>query len=170
MEFRKALPQDLPALTRAYQGIVSAMNDSGIRIWNDLYPSALFPEDIAAGKIYLLADERGILAAFALNVSSRGENDVRWESEGARALYINYFAVNAEFGRSGIGGIAIHRAAELARDRGAEVLRLFVVDCNAPAIAFYEKNGFRRAAGEFSDSIHGGPVLREYPYELRLAR
>ena len=35
------------------------------------------------------------------------------------------------------------------RERGAEYLRLLVVDYNRPAIRLYEKCGFRRAGGAF---------------------
>lgn len=50
---------------------------------------------------------------------------------------------------------------------GFEYLRLFVADSNIPAIHFYKKSGFARAAGHYDEVFADGcSALREYGYEI----
>ncbi len=76
----------------------------------------------------------------------------------ARELYIRLLVTSrAEAGRS-LGGLLIERAVELARDRGAELLR---VDCWAGApglVGWYERQGFTRSH-TFSKDGWQGQVL-----------
>ena len=60
------------------------------------------------------------------------------------------------------------KAAETAKNMGADHLRLFVVDVNRPAIGLYEKNGFLKAAGVYDERINDVLVLHEYGYEKKI--
>ncbi len=60
-------------------------------------------------------------------------------------------------------------ACSTARALGAKYLRLMAVDCNTPALRFYEKNGWKRIPGIYELSLEDG-VLREYGYELELSQ
>ena len=59
-------------------------------------------------------------------------------------------------------------ASEVAAQKGAEYLRLLVVDVNVPAIRLYLKSGFLRVEGVHADDIVEGTVLYEYGYEKKL--
>lgn len=62
----------------------------------------------------------------------------------------------------------IAKAKEIAREQGAEYLRLFVADINRPAIQLYEKNGFTRVKGVYKEIFDDGFLLYEHGYEVRL--
>ena len=57
---------------------------------------------------------------------------------------------------------AAHRA-------GAQYLRLFVMPVNRPAIRFYERAGFTRAADIHEEVVDAALTLREYGFEIETA-
>ena len=168
MEIRLAQMEDLPALRASYSEVIRQMHRDGIPIWNDYYPCELFPEDIEANRLYVLEDGEQIVSAFALCDTNSGEQAVSWVKQDARAVYIDRFAVNPRYAGKGIGSTMLKRAGEMAKAMDADYLRLFVVDCNLPAMRLYEKNGFSRTAGIYREEINPGEFLTELGYEIRL--
>lgn len=166
MELRQARQSDLPQLKQIYQAIIAQMEEAKIAIWDEVYPIEFFPEDIEKEKLYVLMKEQEIVAAFALCDTNDGADQVEWKNIEARACYIDRLGVNVTYSRQGIGSLALQKAMELAREKGAEYLRLFVVDYNQPAIALYEKNGFQRAKGIYREVIDETLTLQEYGYEI----
>ena len=59
--------------------------------------------------------------------------------------------------------------AGAAHRRGAQSLRLFTLPVNTPAIRFYERAGFTRAAGVHEEVIDAALTLREYGFEIETA-
>lgn len=169
MELKLAGIDDLPQIKSIYKKIVNHMNENNISIWDEIYPSEFFYEDIRNNHLYILVEEHDIVAVFALCESSSGENNVVWENKYAKGLYIDRFGVNVNYLRRGIGSKMLNKAAELARDKGVEYLRLFVVDINEPAIQLYLKNGFKRVEGIYNEIIDDELVLREYGFEKRIS-
>lgn len=167
MKLKKARPDDLPELKRMYAEIIREMEAQGLFIWDEIYPCSLFQEDIERGQLYLLMEEAEIAAAFALSDADAGGASPQWREADARTLYLSRLGVRAGRQGRGVGGRALEAAAEAARRSGAAYLRLFVVEGNAPAIAFYLKNGFTRAEGIREEDI-GEAVLREYGFERQL--
>lgn len=168
MTFRSAVMQDLPQLKAVYRQIVNHMNDQGIQIWDDIYPSEFFAEDIEKQQLYVLVDHEKIISAFALCDTNAGEKAVQWKENSAKALYIDRLGVNVRYAKKGIGGFMLAKAKETARAAGAEYLRLFVVDVNQPAIKLYIKDGFVKADGVFNEVFDDGLTLREYGYEIEI--
>lgn len=58
-------------------------------------------------------------------------------------------------------------AMQLAKQKGAKYLRLFVVDINKPAINLYLKNGFNQVDGIYEERIDDF-VLYEYGFEIEI--
>lgn len=164
---RLAGTRDLPRLREAYRTVVARMEREGITIWNERYPYEVLAGDIALRRLYVMEDAGRIEAAFVLCPESGGERYIRWSCPG-KALYLYRLGVSGA-PRTGIGARAVESAAALARQSGAQALRLFVVDSNAPALAFYKKCGFEQAPGVYVDSVADGPLLREYGFEKPLA-
>lgn len=52
-----------------------------------------------------------------------------------------------------------------AKERQADVLRLFAVDSNTPTIRLYEKNGFIQAKGIYHEVIDDTLTLHELGFE-----
>lgn len=167
MNLRLATNNDLHQLKKMYKNIIANMNRNNVQIWDDIYPCEFFQEDIEKERLYLLTEDDNIAAAFALSESNDGENDVNWKEAKAKAFYIDRLGVNVEFARQGIGGLALKEAMELAKQKNAKYLRLFVVDINKPAINLYVKNGFQQVEGIYEEKIED-IVLREYGFEMEL--
>ena len=123
MHLRLAKMDDLPQLKVVYREIINNMNNENIEIWDDIYPCEFFYNDIENNSLYVLVENDEIVAAF-----------VKWKNEHHKALYIDRFGVNVNYLRKGIGSIMLNKAISLAKEKGAESLRLFVVDINEPAI------------------------------------
>lgn len=62
----------------------------------------------------------------------------------------------------------VEKAKEIAKSKGFDYLRLFVVDINIPAIRLYVKNGFIKAEGIYDEVFDDGFVLHEYGYEIEV--
>ena len=168
MNFRSAVMQDLPRLKTMYQRIVKNMEKQGIFIWDDIYPSDFFAEDIEKQRLYVLTDHEEIISAFALCDTNAGEKAVQWQENSAKALYIDRLGVNVQYAKRGIGSFMLAKAKAAAKASGAKYLRLFVVDVNEPAIKLYIKNGFIKAGGAFNEVFDDGFTLHEYGYEIEI--
>lgn len=62
----------------------------------------------------------------------------------------------------------LSKARNISVNMGAEYLRLFVADCNIPAIRMYIKNGFLRVPGIYTEAVDENFILNEYGYEIKL--
>ena len=78
MEVRLAVPADLPQLEAVYQKIIRHMDESGVPIWDEVYPCALFAADVEARRLYIVEKDGRIAGAFALCDSSAGETLIGW--------------------------------------------------------------------------------------------
>lgn len=166
MILRQAEITDLPQLQAVYQKIIGRMNESKIQIWDDIYPCSSFQEDITQRRLYVLVDGGEIAGAFALCETNKGAQAITWSTERGKARYLDRLGVNVDYLRRGIGSRLLKEAIALSGEQGAAYLRLFVVDCNEPAIRLYEKNGFHRASGIFMEEIDSDLVFREYGFEI----
>lgn len=165
MNFRLAEISDLPKLKSVYKEIIDNMNRENIQIWDEIYPCEFFCDDIEHNRLYVLEENAEIISAFALCDSNNGAEYVQWENKYAKALYIDRFGVNVNYLRNGIGSVMLNKAIALAEEKGAEYLRLFVVDINEPAIRLYIKNGFKQAGGAYDEVIDEDFVLHEFGFE-----
>ena len=170
MQFRLAATDDLPKLQAMYQKIVERMHQNGIFVWDESYPCEFLGEDIANHRLYLLSGETGeLLAAFALCAPSGSAEDLLWPHHCNNALYLERLGVSASAFRQGIGSALLAHAAAAAAEKGADCLRLFVVDSNLPAINFYLKNGFCQADGIHLEQIDEELTLKEYGFEKEVS-
>lgn len=167
MDLRLAKKSDLPQLKTMYEKIIDNMNKNNIQIWDEVYPCEFFQDDIENKSLYILTEDNDIVAVFALCESNDGEDHLKWENVKEKALYIDRFGVNVNYLRQGIGRLMLKNAMELAKQKDAKYLRLFVVDINKPAINLYLKNGFKRVDGIYEERI-GDSVLREYGFEIEI--
>ncbi|MGI6210084.1 MAG: GNAT family N-acetyltransferase [Bacilli bacterium] len=168
MQFRLAEKQDLVKIIKMYKEVVKRLDANGIKIWDDSYPFAYFESDIENKQFYVLVDNKKIISAFALLKTHEGKNSMNWENKDSKAFYLNRFAVDSNYLKKGIGSLMVSKAKEVAEEKGADYLRLFVVTINKPAIKFYEKNGFRKVEGILNTYLADDTVLYEYGYEMEL--
>ena len=168
MEFRPATEKDLPALKALYRVLVTNLDSKGIHIWDDAYPMEFLHMDLDKNRLWVLTDEEAPLGAVALCKTDPGKKFIQWENPEAPALYMARLGVALEKQRLGLGRILMDHALAAARAQGAEYLRLFVAECNAPAIRLYERMGFRQMPGLYELRIDESMVLYERGYEIAL--
>ena len=82
--------------------------------------------------VFLVAEQNGGVAGYM------GFHDVVGEG------FVTNVAVFPEFRRQGVAALLLSAAQSLCRERGIERLALEVRASNAPAIALYERFGFRQ--------------------------
>ncbi len=121
-----------------------------------------FPEDRVSRRTFayaLRAPQRPVIAA-TIDGALAGYVFLA-SSKGGRSARIYSIAVDPRFGRRGVGSALIAAAEKFAlrHDRGA--LTLEVRYDNAPAIALYEKCGFR-PFGEHEDYYTDGATALRY--------
>lgn len=167
MNFRLANINDLPQLKTVYGKIIEDMNGNDIQIWDEIYPCEFFGDDIKENRLYVLEENGAIASAFALLDSNAGADCVTWQDAHAKALYIDRLGVNVDYAGRGIGSMMLRHAAALAKEQGADYLRLFVVDINEPAIKLYIKNGFTQAGGSYDEKIDDDLTLHELGFEIK---
>lgn len=168
MKFKLAEKDDLLNIKAMYEKIVENMNKNNIEIWDEIYPCEFFQDDIENNRLYLLVEENDdIVAAFALSELNTGESHLKWKDATSKALYIDRFGVNVDYLKQGIGAIMLKNAMEIAKQKDAKYLRLFVVDINKPAINLYMKNRFKQVDGIYEEKIDDF-VLREYGFEIEV--
>lgn len=168
MELRLAKKNDLFQLKKMYEKIIDNMNKNNIQIWDEVYPCEFFKDDIENERLYVLTKDDEIAAAFALCESNDGEDYLKWKNAKEKALYIDRLGVNVKYLRQGIAGIMLKNAMQLAKQKNAKYLRLFVVDINKPAISLYLKNGFKQVQGIYEEKIDDDFTLREYGFEIEI--
>ena len=166
MNFRLAEEKDLESIKNVFREIVADMYAHGLEIWDDVFPVEFFAGDIENSCLYILEDESAIVSAFSFHENAEGESCVRWNFPAKKVFYLGRFGVNVQYRHRGLAAEMLRRAANLAREKGADALRLFVVDENAPAIRLYEKCGFIRAEGVYKEEIDEELTLNEYGYEI----
>lgn len=167
MDLKLAAMDDLPELKAVYKKIIECMDENNIPIWDDIYPCELFNEDIKSNRLYILTENSDIISAFVLSESNAGSENIIWKNKHAKALYLDRLGVNVNYMRRGIGGLTLVKAIALAKEKGAEYLRLFVADINKPAISLYIKSGFLPADGLYEEIIDDGFILRELGFEIK---
>ena len=168
MEIRLAKRDDLSRLKEMYRNIIDKMNREKIEIWNEIFPCEFLQEDIEKNCLYIMEENNTFIASFSLLDLAEGAEHINWKNNEADALYIGKLGVNVDYRRRGIAAGILMEAAKLAKDKGADCLRLMVVDINTPAIKLYEKMGFKRAEGIYDLRIDDELVLHEFGYERRL--
>lgn len=168
MEFRLAGMDDLEELKDMYRQIIKNMNDNNIQIWDDIYPCDFFVNDIQDNQMYVLIDKNEIISAFTLCNINAGAKEVQWNKKWGNPIYLDRLGVNIKYGNKGIATLMIEKAKKIAKSKGFNSLRLFVVDINIPAIKLYVKNGFIKAEGIYDEVFDGGLTLHEYGYEIEV--
>lgn len=168
MDLRLATTRDLTKIKEMYLRLIRKMKENGIDIWDDSYPCEFFADDIAGNNLYVLSNRGRIVGAFALCGSHAGESHVTWKTGSAKAIYLDRLGVDADSLKQGIGTALLNEAVKIAKEKSAETLRLFAVDKNTPAINLYQKFGFIKAKGIYTEIIEQALSFQEYGFEKEL--
>lgn len=168
MKTRQAAPADLPRLNEMYRALGAPNGRAGPCYLGRCVPLRRLPATFRPGGFlcWKMAARPKPPLPFAGRCRSRSHglagpggpgavSGPPWRSPACR--------------RTGVGSQALQAAMALASGQGAQYLRLFVVENNAPALAFYRKNGFSKVSGCREEDVGTG-VLRELGFEVCLAQ
>lgn len=144
----KAASQDLDAVEELYGAMCDYLADKPFNpnFRRGGYPARENAEEyLAADGLYVARMDGGIAGSIALTASPSAEGDLPGEDG---VLYIHMVAVHPARLRQGVASAMLDFAAREAVRQGAQILRIYVWEGNAPAICAYEKNGFVRLGRE----------------------
>jgi ribosomal protein S18 acetylase RimI-like enzyme len=166
MRIRLATPEDLPALMALMRRVVPIMLAAGNLQWDEDYPNeTVFQRDIDLGQLWVADTETGIAGLAAVTMDQEPDYaQVGWDIN-EPAIVVHRLAVDPAFRGAGIAGALMHKAEEVAAERGIAVLRVDTNTQNAATRRLFPKLGYQ-LAGEIS--LQFRPELRFFCYEKRL--
>lgn len=161
---RLASPSDAPAIAElhlashrvAYSPLIPAdqVDQGGLAA-----RTAHWAHAIAAGvTVFLLEDDNRLVAFCSIEPTPDSDDDP------ARVAFVASLHARPELRGRGYGRVVLARALDWARDSGRNVVTLHVLEGNAPARRFYERQGF--AADGWRGTYARTPTVR-YRINLR---
>ena len=146
MEYRIALPFDLPDILRIYRSAIRQMDDRGIHQWDEVYPSEnTLSDDIAREEMFCGSLDGRIAAVFTLNTRQDGEYKTGlWQYGNLRYAVVHRLCVDPAHQNRGIGAQSMEYAENALRSGGIEAVRLDAFSQNAAALKLYEKLGYEK--------------------------
>ncbi len=147
MNLRKARMEELSSICTFYENVCADMEKKGLRAWHwGAYPNEeVIRESIAAGTLYRLYDEHGVVVA----VTADMENDpnyalIHW-IYGVRPGYFHRLAVRPDMQGEGFARKALSDVYELLENMGCDSLRCDTYCDNSSALRLYAMQGMRTA-------------------------
>lgn len=168
MNFRLAEISELNEIKEMFKDIIEDMYTQNIKIWNEFYPTECFEDDIKNNQLYVLEDNNSIVAVTALIDTTEGAEEFNWKDKNNKSLYIARLGVNTKYKKQGYGSKLLDNIKQEAKRLNVKYIRLFVVDCNTPAINYYQKNKFIKQDGIFVEQINETTSLTQYGMEFEI--
>lgn len=147
MNLQKARMEELSSICTFYENVCADMEKKGLRAWHwGAYPNEeVIRESIAAGTLYRLYDEHGVVVA----VTADMENDpnyalIHW-IYGVRPGYFHRLAVRPDMQGEGFARKALSDVYELLENKGCDSLRCDTYCDNSSALRLYAMQGMRTA-------------------------
>ena len=149
MRIEPATPADIDEVAALYDALIdhleSTVNYPGWR--KGLYPTRETAQAAADnGTLYVAREEGGIIGSIVLShrpEAAYGEG--RWGIDASYddIIVIHTLSVRPDHLKHGVARRLMEFAAQFARQRAMKAIRLDVSERNLPAIALYEKCGYR---------------------------
>ena len=135
----KAKPSDAAEVFALYRSIIG----QPFCTWSDEYPTfAIVKRDIHTGSLYVLKDSQGLLIAAAAAGPDDELEDFKWQPKNPCELA--RVAVSLSMRNHGIGSHLLKYIIADVKIRGFDGIRMLVSVSNLPALAMYDKLGFKR--------------------------
>lgn len=149
LEIAPATPADAAEILALYRACVDLPGCT----WNEDYPAMeIIREDLEAQSLYCArwAGARGaiVAAAYVGPYDAEEPDDIPWPPLAA-PFALARIGVLPEFQGRGVGARMLRAMLAIARERGADGVRLLVAPDNAPALALYLRAGFEMTGKVF---------------------
>lgn len=166
ISFRVASPDQTGDVLSVLDEAAAWLQARGIRQWPARFSPSWIDDAIRQGQTWLAESGGTISATVTLTWS-----DPLWNDIGGSAAYLHRMAVRRQ--ASGLGGVILAWAADLARQHGRAALRLDCVASSNRLRAYYQAAGFIHrgdvtVAGTPGQRLEKGPTTLVSRYELPL--
>lgn len=145
MRIRKAQEKDIGRINELLRQVCMIHHQgrpdifkAGARKYTDRQLIGILHDDLTPVLAAVDESDRLLGYAFCIFRAVKDDNILRDE----RSLYIDDLCVDKECRGQGVGKALFEAVRAFARKHGCDTLTLNVWSCNAPARAFYERNGF----------------------------
>ena len=133
---REAVPDDLPAILQLVHDLAAYEKEpDAVEATLEHFAAALFPEDGPPTTYCHVAEVDGTVVGMAVWFLSFST----WT--GRNGIWLEDLFVQPDQRGSGLGRALLQRLAQICVERGYTRLEWWVLDWNAPSIAFYEALG-----------------------------
>lgn len=119
----------------------------GLMHWIPPYPLHLLRQSAQEKRVYAVYDTEQAIATFTLGdqaPSYYAQLDNIWESEQARALYLNRLAVLPRVQGQGIGSWCLEHIEQLASEEQYEAIRFDACARHVKLLEFYQKASYHQ--------------------------
>ncbi len=160
MEILQGGPEDLVEVTYLIRVCVKDMNARGLKYWNTFYPGGeIIKKDLERKTIYL-AKEQGVCKGMITLDEEAPEdyNEVKWENESSKPLYVHRMAVHPKWQNTGIDKSLLEFAEKYATDNHFTSLRLDIYGSDSFTTQFYIDHQFVQS-GEFHSNYQKTPFI-----------
>lgn len=166
--FQRACLDRLDEVLGVLDEAAAWLNARGISQWPARFEAAWLEQAISQGETWLVAIEDKVAGTVTLDWA-----DPLWADAGGAAGYVHRMAVRRW--AAGLGAHMLDWAADVARQRGADFLRLDCVKSNGRLRAYYAARGFAHCGdvpvgGAPGQRLEDGRVTWVSRYELALSR
>lgn len=144
MDYRKATPEDMPAIHELVTAAVVHLQAHGNMQWDERYPlDPDFLPDIASGTQYIGFEDGRPAVIYALNQDHDAQyNAVTWPHEGEPWTVLHRFIVHPDFQGQGIAKATLAYLIRQLREEGVRCIRLDTYRENAASQGLYHRFGF----------------------------
>ncbi len=146
--FKVADKSEKNEIIKFYDEVIEANNKAEINLrWKkDVHPShELLNTSVNNGELFLWKEDGKILCACVMNKSHNEDYDkVSWEvGDDENVGIIHVLGVSPHHFRKGLGRKFLEELSLYAKENKIKAIKLDVFKINTPAIALYEKVGFK---------------------------
>lgn len=148
---RKMNCEDLPAVMEYYKRAVRFMNDRGIRMWDDLYPTDTdLKADLARDDIWIAVHKGKPVATAVLNRNRDEQYDeVKWDYPEESYMVIHRMCIDPDYTGWGLGSYMLYHCERMIAENGFEHVRLDTFHGNYPALKLYDTFGYKVNGGAY---------------------
>ena len=166
IEFQAAAPGQIDDVLSVLNEAADWLRARGIGQWPERFDPAWVDGAIDRGETWLVRVDGALSGTVTLDLA-----DPIWSDVGGTAVYVHRMAVRRA--AAGLGAVILAWAADAARQRGGQALRLDCVAFNPRLRAYYEAAGFVHrgdvtVAGAPGQRLDTGPTVLVSRYELPL--
>ena len=144
MNYRMGTYEDLDCICGMIKEAICNMDNNGIPQWDEVYPTWNdFKRDIDNDTLYVVEDERDLIAVYVINKEADEAYDrCTWSGTDEKACLLHRFCVSPKYQNRGLGRTILNYIENQAVGMGYTSIRLDVFTQNPYALKMYDRNEY----------------------------